>query len=169
MRGANGLFNDGLSDDGKCENTGDTQWTYNQGVILVGLGYLYEYSRDEKFLRDTFTIMDAIITHLTVNEGLRESCESLTQTSCNADQATFKGIIMYYMAWFLELTGEESRSKYKNFVKLQADKVLENASGPEGWYSNLWYGKDQDGAQFTASSQAAALGALVAAGQQRCS
>ncbi|PBK63794.1 hypothetical protein ARMSODRAFT_962826 [Armillaria solidipes] len=25
MRGANGLFNDGLSDDGKCENTGDTQ------------------------------------------------------------------------------------------------------------------------------------------------
>ncbi|SJL10676.1 uncharacterized protein ARMOST_14067 [Armillaria ostoyae] len=133
--------------------------------------------------------MNAIITHLTVDEGLRESCESLTQTSCNADQATFKGINMYYMyasffniffahkpiavdsarAWFLKLTGKESRSKYKDFVKLQADKVLENASGPEGWYSNLWYGKGQDGAQFTASSQAAALGAFVAAGQQRCS
>ncbi|PBK63795.1 hypothetical protein ARMSODRAFT_893913, partial [Armillaria solidipes] len=146
-----------------------TARTYNQGVILVGLGYLYKYSQDEKFLRDTFTIMDAIITYLTVDEGLRESCESLTQTSCNADQATFKGINMYYMAWFLKLTGEESRSKYKNFVKLQADKALENASGPEGWYSNLWYGKGQDGAQFTASSQAAALGAFVAAGQQRCS
>ncbi|KAK0498981.1 glycoside hydrolase family 76 protein [Armillaria luteobubalina] len=176
MRGANGLFNDGLSNDGKCANTGDTQWTYNQGVILVGLGYLYKCilvfyldSRDEKFLRDAFTIMDAIITHLTVDEGLRESCESLTQTSCNADQATFKGITMYYMAWFLTLTGEASRSKYTNFVKLQADKILENASGPEGWYSNLWYGKDQGGAQFTASSQVAALGALVAAGQQRCS
>ncbi|PBK90789.1 hypothetical protein ARMGADRAFT_933520, partial [Armillaria gallica] len=144
-----------------------TARTYNQGVILVGLGYLYKYSQDEKFLRDAFTIMDAIITHLIVDEGLRESCESLTQTSCNADQATFKGITVYYMTWFLKLTGEESRSKYKSSVKLQADKVLENASGPEGWYSNLWYGKGQDGAQFTASSQVAALGAFVAAGQQR--
>ncbi len=88
---------------------------------------------------------DAIITHLIVDEGLRESCESLTQTSCNADQATFKGITVYYMyasffniffahkptavdsarTWFLKLTGEESRSKYENIVKLQADKVLE--------------------------------------------
>ena len=41
--------------------------------------------------------MNAIIKHLTVDEGLRESCESLTQTSCNADQATFKGITVHYM------------------------------------------------------------------------
>ncbi|KAK0205514.1 glycoside hydrolase [Desarmillaria ectypa] len=113
MRGANGLFNDGLSHDGMCQNTGDTHRSYNQGVILVGLGYLYKYTQDEKFLRDAFTIVDAIIKDLTIDEGLREPCESLTQTSCNADQASFKGITMYYMAWFLKLTGKDRVQVHK--------------------------------------------------------
>ncbi|KAG7445221.1 uncharacterized protein BT62DRAFT_933026 [Guyanagaster necrorhizus] len=49
---------------------------------------------------------------------------------------------------------------YTEFIKLRADKVLEKAVVPEGRYSKLWYGKDQGGAPFFASSQVA-LGAFV--------
>jgi hypothetical protein len=46
--------------------------------------------------------------------------------------------------------------------------VLQFAAGPTGWYSNLWYGVNGGPAVWTASTQASALGALVAAAQQNC-
>lgn len=39
------LVNDGLTEDGSCRNNGQTEWRYNQGVVLgVGgwsVGVLY--------------------------------------------------------------------------------------------------------------------------------
>ncbi|KAJ7578263.1 glycoside hydrolase family 76 protein [Mycena floridula] len=166
MRGSNGLFNDGLNS--ACGNNGQTQWTYNQGVILVGLAYLYKHTGDETAVTSAFSIMDSVIASLTVNGGLREGCESTTQNLCNADQQTFKGILAYYMAWFLQITNRDNNSKYSNFLKAQGDKVLQNAVGPSGFYSNLWFDHNAGGAAWTASSQASALGALIAAGQQNC-
>ncbi len=73
-------------------------------------------------------------------------------------------------AWFLTITSRDDGTKYSDFVKLQADKVLVNAAKPdeEGVYSNLWYAKDGGAAAFTAPAQGAALGALVAAGSLNC-
>ncbi|KAF8869314.1 glycoside hydrolase family 76 protein [Mucidula mucida] len=170
MQGDNGLFNDGLTKDGTCANNGQTQWTYNQGVILVGLGYLYKYAKSEAAITAAFGIMDSIIENLTVDSGLREGCESATDLKCNADQQSFKGITVQYMAWFLTITSRDDGTKYSDFVKLQADKVLANAAKPdeEGVYSNLWYAKDGGAAAFTGPAQGAALGALVAAGSLNC-
>ncbi|KAK0216748.1 glycoside hydrolase family 76 protein [Armillaria nabsnona] len=146
MRGSNGLYNDGLSKDGRCANNGQTQWTYNQGVVLVGLGFLYKYTHDESTISTAWSIMDAILADLVDNGALRESCDSTTSTTCNNDQVSFKGILIEYMAWFLSITGRDNGTKYSDFIKLQADKVLQNAVGPAGWYSNLWYGANADGA-----------------------
>jgi len=169
MRGDNGLFNDGLTNDGNCDNDNGTQWTYNQGTVLVGLGYLFKYTGDEQAVQDAWAIMDATINDLTLNGGLRESCETATQNTCNADQQSFKGITMYYMAWFLNITQRDNGSKYSDFIKSQADKVLTLAVGSKpGWYTNLWCAANAGGAQSTGSSQGSALGALVAAGQQNC-
>lgn len=71
-------------------------------------------------------------------------------------------------AWFLELSGRDNGTKYTDFIKQQGDKILQNAVGPEGWYSNLWYGLNENSATWTSGSQAAALGGLLAAGQQNC-
>ncbi len=171
MRGSNGLYNDGLSKDGRCANNGQTQWTYNQGVVLVGLGFLYKCmcilcsepprskpasvldTHDESTISTAWSIMDAILADLVDNGALRESCDSTTSTTCNNDQVSFKGILVEYMAWFLSITGRDNGTKYSNFIKLQADKVLQNAVGPAGWYSNLWYGANANGAVWTAPSQ----------------
>lgn len=75
---------------------------------------------------------------------------------------------MNHIAWFLQISGQDNNGKYSTFIKAQADLVIANAVGPAGWYSNLWYDTDAGGAQWTASSQASALGALVAAAQQNC-
>ncbi|KAJ7496635.1 glycoside hydrolase family 76 protein [Mycena latifolia] len=168
MMGSNGLFNDGLTNDGNCNNNQGTQWTYNQGALLPGLAYLYKYTGDESAIQSAWAIMDAIIMGMTVNGGLREPCETTDANLCNADQQTFKGITVHYMSWFLSVSGRDSGSKYSGFIMAQADKVLEFAVGPVGWYSNLWYGLNGGQATWTASSQASALGALVAAGQQNC-
>lgn len=42
MRNSQGLWNDGLTQDGTCVNNGQETWIYNQGVIASGLGYLYQ-------------------------------------------------------------------------------------------------------------------------------
>ncbi|KAK0205505.1 glycoside hydrolase family 76 protein [Desarmillaria ectypa] len=175
LRGSNGLYNDGLSKDGLCANNGQTQWTYNQGVVLAGLGFLYKCiptsvpdTHDESAISTAWSIMDAILADLVDNGALRESCDSTTSTTCNNDQVSFKGILVEYMAWFLSITGRDNGTKYSDFIKLQADKVLQNAVGTAGWYSNLWYDSNSNGAVSTAASQGAALGAFVAAGAQSC-
>nr|UUA80606.1 glycoside hydrolase family 76 protein [Flammulina filiformis] len=168
MKGANGLFNDGLTKDGTCANNGQTQWTYNQGVVLVGLGYLNKYAGSQEAVATAWEIMNAIIENLTIDSGLRESCESDTQMRCNSDQQSFKGILVEYMAWFLSITGRDDGTKYSDFIKLQADKVLANARDADGYYSNLWYATDKGAATRTGPSQGAALGALVAAAEQNC-
>ncbi|KAJ7286937.1 glycoside hydrolase family 76 protein [Mycena rebaudengoi] len=168
MMGSNGLFNDGLSNSGDCTNNGGTQWTYNQGALLPGLAYLFKHTGDESVIQSAWAIMDAIIINMTVDGGLRESCETTTANFCNADQQTFKGITMHYISWFLAVSGRDNGSKYAGFIFQQADKVLQNAAGPAGFYSNLWYAPNEGAATWTASSQASAIGALVAAGQQNC-
>ncbi|KAF9262689.1 glycoside hydrolase family 76 protein [Marasmius fiardii PR-910] len=168
MRGTNGLFNDGLTKDGKCDNNGQTTWTYNQGVVLAGLGYLSKYAQDESAATDAFSIMDALMAQLTTNGALRELCETADDNRCNADQASFKGITTYYMSWFLRVSGKDDDGKYANFVKSQADKVLANAQDGEGVFNNYWPAKGAKAAVKNASTQGAALGALVGAGQLDC-
>ncbi|KIY67050.1 glycoside hydrolase family 76 protein [Cylindrobasidium torrendii FP15055 ss-10] len=167
LKGDNGLYNDGLTKDGKCANNGETQWTYNQGVVLVGLGYLAKYADNQDAVSKAYAIMDAIIDNLTVDGGLRESCESDTENQCNDDQQSFKGITIAYMQWFLSLASDDG-TKYGDFIKSQADKIIANADDGKGNYSNLWYASDNGGADRTGPSQGAALGALVAAGSLTC-
>ncbi|KAL0574911.1 hypothetical protein V5O48_007055 [Marasmius crinis-equi] len=168
LRGANGLFNDGLTKDGKCDNNGQTTWTYNQGVVLVGLGYLSKYAQDDTAVTDAFSIIDAVIDKLTTDGAVREPCESADQNNCNADQASFKGIFTYYLSWFLRVSGKDNNGKYANFVKSQADKVLENAQTSDGVFYNYWPAKGASAGVENASTQGAALGALVGAGQLDC-
>ncbi|TFK71080.1 glycoside hydrolase family 76 protein [Pluteus cervinus] len=168
MRGDNGLFNDGLTNDGQCNNNGQTQWTYNQGALLPGLGYLYKYTGDESVIQDAWGLIEASMAHLTINGYLREACESQSVNYCNADQQAFKGILANYISWFLRITGRDNNGRYAAWVRQQADGILQNSVGPPGWYSNLWYGQNQNGATWSGQSQASALAGLVAAAALNC-
>ncbi|KAL1725883.1 glycoside hydrolase family 76 protein [Schizophyllum commune] len=169
LLGDKGLYNDGLTKDGSCANNGENPWTYNQGVVLVGLGYLYKNdNQDQAYIDAAYKLVDAVIDNLTTDGGLRENCETTSQNLCNADQTSFKGIFTYYLAWFLEITGKDNGTKYSDFIKAQADAVLKNAAQDGDKYTNLWYGADEGAAKHSSQSQGSALGALLAASKQSC-
>src|SRR5437868_2621313 len=57
--GAGDLVNDGLTSS--CQNNGGTTWTYNQGVILGGLGALFEITGDRGYLEHGESIANAVL------------------------------------------------------------------------------------------------------------
>lgn len=57
----------------------------------------YEDAGSQEAVATAWEIMNAIIENLTIDSGLRESCESDTQMRCNSDQQSFKGILVEYM------------------------------------------------------------------------
>ena len=153
MIGPAGLVNDGLT--ARCANNGGTTWTYNQGVILGGLGALYELTGDQGYLRQGEAIADAALRDLTSRRGiLAEPCEP---SGCDGDQTQFKGIFVRYLHQFSRLSGKPA---YRAFILANADSVLASARDPAGQFGLRWAGPFD---RADASRQASALEVLIAA------
>ena len=153
MIGPSGLVNDGLN--AACANNGGTTWTYNQGVILGGLGALYEMTGDQGYLRQGEAIADAALRDLTSRRGiLAEPCEP---SGCDGDQTQFKGIFVRYLHQFSRLSGKPA---YRAFILANADSVLASAGDPAGQFGLRWAGPFD---RADASRQASALEVLIAA------
>merc|ERR1712159_762753 len=69
------LINDGLTPD--CKNNGQTEWTYNQGVVLGGLVGFSQLTGNASLVTEAVQIATATSKHLVYPSGvLRESCEA---------------------------------------------------------------------------------------------
>lgn len=86
------LINDGLtiSANGTCTNNGETEWSYNQGVILGGLVELYRATGNSDLLSTASTIASAAMSALSKDGILHDSCEP----KCGGDGSQFKGMIL---------------------------------------------------------------------------
>ena len=100
------MVNDGLNHNNStqsCNNNGGQTYTYNQGVILGGLAWLYEAqlstpggSRNDTLLRVASNVADATIAGKRWPDGvLMEECD--VDASCNDDSKSFKGIFVRYL------------------------------------------------------------------------
>lgn len=147
-RGGSGLFLDGLS-SAQCNfsngNDGgaNVTWTYNQGVVLSGLGKLYELTRDETLLHSADAIVDATIQHLTVlanstfvqaevsSENIPPSlARVLVEPACGdsgceegSDHAMFKGALMRHLGYLRRTAAlpNEQRVRYQQFAVVNAE------------------------------------------------
>ena len=153
MIGPAGLVNDGLT--AACASNGGTAWTYNQGVILGGLGALHEMTGDGGYLRQGEAIADAALSALTSRRGiLTEPCEP---SGCDGDQTQFKGIFVRYLHEFSRHSG---KPEYRAFILANADSVLASAANPAGQFGLRWAGPFD---KADASRQTSALEVLIAA------
>jgi predicted alpha-1,6-mannanase (GH76 family) len=153
MIGPGGLVNDGLT--AGCANNGGPTWTYNQGVILGGLGALHELTGDPGYLRQGEAIADATLSNLTSEHGiLADPCEP---AGCDGDQTQFKGIFVRHLHQFSRPSGKPA---YRAFILANADSVLAHAGNPAGQFGLRWAGPFD---QADASRQASALEVLIAA------
>jgi predicted alpha-1,6-mannanase (GH76 family) len=153
--GAAGLVNDGLT--ASCRNNGGTPWTYNQGVILGGLGALFDITGDRGYLDQGEKIADAALSQLCTPRGiLAEPCETAAG-GCNGDQTQFKGILVRYLYDFWRRGRQQA---YRTFILANADSLWQNSKNAADQFGLRWTGPFD---RADASRQSSALDALNAA------
>ncbi|KAJ7825938.1 glycoside hydrolase family 76 protein [Mycena leptocephala] len=165
MRGANGLWNDGLTQDGTCKNNGQTTWTYNQGVIASGLSALYAVTKDASLLTEAEITLDATIKLMTTNNILRESCDNAASggSVCNQDQQIFKGIWTKSVQYYLDRANDPARTaKYSAFLGSQSSGVFHFGTDAAGDVGSVWYAPNAGGSIFTPKTSASGLEAHIA-------
>jgi len=160
MIGRNGLVNDGLTAD--CENNGKPTYTYNQGVILGGLGDLYEITGDGAYLRHGERIADATLTELITLEsaarsGILTDPGEAAMAGRQGDSVQFKGVFARNLADFYP---HSNRLAYRDFILRNARSVWENSRNAENQFGLCWAGPFDTA---DASRQSSALDVLNAA------
>ncbi|ODM15789.1 hypothetical protein SI65_08629 [Aspergillus cristatus] len=150
-----GTINDGLTND--CKNNGQTEWTYNQGIVLGALVELHTANKNKAYLTSAFHIAKAAIKTFTnsTSNVIQESCDP---DSCDANSTQFKGIFIRNLAALNAVAPEET---YEKVIKASAESIwrhdrdLENDELGEAWTGpvNL----------VDASTHSSAMDALVAA------
>ena len=160
MIGQNGLVNDGLTAD--CMNNGKPTYTYNQGVILGGLGDLYEITGESDYVRHGERIADAVLSELTtpgaaVLAGILIEPGEADMAGRRGDGSQFKGVCARYLCDFSRHTG---RPVYRDFIIRNARSVWENSRNANDQFGVCWAGPFDTA---DASRQSSALDVLNAA------
>ena len=127
------LINDGLTTS-TCANNGEATFTYNQGVILAGLGQLYKATGNSALLSSAENIATAATTHLTTNGILVDPCEP---NGCANDGFSFKGAFIRGLSDFQQLTGV---STYNTFLSTQASSIESKDTDSVGQSGLAWAG-----------------------------
>jgi predicted alpha-1,6-mannanase (GH76 family) len=160
MIGRSGLVNDGLTAD--CTNNGKPTYTYNQGVILGGLGDLYEVTGDAAYLRSGERIADAALRVLTTPgsadySGILIEPGEAGMSGRRGDGSQFKGVFARYLCDFYQHSG---RSAYRDFIISNARSVWDNSRNAKNQFGVSWAGPFDSA---DASRQSSALDVLNAA------
>jgi predicted alpha-1,6-mannanase (GH76 family) len=159
LAGANGLVNDGLSDD--CTNNGQTVWTYNQGLAIGNGVELYKATGNTAYLTSAEHLADAAMSSSLVQDGiLTESCDPLTAAAaCDDNQKQFKGVFERYMT---DLAGVAGGS-YATFDATQAASVWNTDRDSLNQLGERWNGATSDASPNVRDwrTQASALTALL--------
>lgn len=93
---------DGVKIANNCSNITKYQWSYNQGLMLAGCAYLYNYTEEEKWYNYTIKLLESAQVFFKNISGSMVMYEAACQpsNSCNNDQRSFKA----YFSRFLGLT-----------------------------------------------------------------
>ena len=157
-----GLVNDGLTAD--CMNNGKPTYTYNQGVILGGLGDLHQITGDDAYLRQGERIADAVLSELTTPEsasqpGILTEPGEAGMAGRRGDGSQFKGIFARYLCEFHRHSG---RPAYRDFIIRNARSIWDNSRNEQDQFGVFWSGPFD---VADASRQSSALDLLNAAVQ----
>jgi len=152
------LINDGL-DYNTCRNNGQTTWTYNQGVVLGGLAYLAQFTKNDSLLTTASKIADAVYDNLVYTRGgvLREPCE--TNSDCGPDAPQFKGIFMRYLGVLIKQLNGDEKTKLTTWLNANADSIWNKDRTADNECGLRWIGPT---GTVTAKTQTSALDCLNA-------
>ncbi|PYH42515.1 glycoside hydrolase family 76 protein [Aspergillus saccharolyticus JOP 1030-1] len=93
---------DGTSEANNCSDLNHVEWTYNNGVFLLGAAHMWNYTNgDETWRRRIEGLLGAQSIFLSLNESSKNvfyesACE--TWDTCQTDQFSFKAYLFRWMA-----------------------------------------------------------------------
>ncbi|QLQ80178.1 hypothetical protein HG537_0D01790 [Torulaspora globosa] len=102
------------------------QWTYNQGLILSGCAYLYNFTKDDKWGTRTFEFLNS--SHVFFNNSVMFESACQGANTCNTDQRSFKA----YFSRFLGTTAQlipETRDQIMTWINTSALAAASSCSG----------------------------------------
>lgn len=117
---------DGADITDNCSDIIKYQWTYNQGLILSGSAYLYNYTESELWHNRTKNFLAS--SSLFFNNSVLYEITCQTSNTCNTDQRSFKA----YFARFLGLTAQlvpETSDTIMNYITASAEGAAQSCSG----------------------------------------
>jgi predicted alpha-1,6-mannanase (GH76 family) len=148
------LINDGL--DAKCMNNHQTEWTYNQGVILGGLSEFYKQTHDRSLLLEANAIAAATLSSSTLTDAqgiLHDPCEP----DCGGDGTQFKGIFARNLALLYNVSPSQ---RYEAFAEVNADSIWQGMQASDYGIGTKW---DAPYGTINASTQSSGVDVLVSA------
>jgi predicted alpha-1,6-mannanase (GH76 family) len=123
------LVDDGYN--GACQVSGPN-WTYNQGVILAGLGQLYLATKNASLLTEAENIATAAIAKLAPGGVLADTCQP---SGCDGDQTSFKGIFVRNLRMLATIAGT---SQYNSFLSAQAASIEAHDTNANSQLGLVW-------------------------------
>jgi predicted alpha-1,6-mannanase (GH76 family) len=141
-----------------CKPTDQQLWTYNQGVILSGLGLLYKHTHDTSYLSAAFLILNGTRHSILIeNDILLEICDK--KATCNDDQKIFKGNYMKHLMKFLDNVPDDIVKMLRAYVQRNADAAY-GAKNKDGGWNNVWV-KDFEATVENALTDISVMDALL--------
>ena len=145
---------DGVSIDDNCTTVTKYQWTYNQGLILAGCAYLYNFTGEDIWHHRTLKLLNS--SSVFFNNSILYEAACQPAGTCNNDQRSFKA----YFSRFLGATAQlvpETRSTIMHWINSSAIAAAQSCSGGTdghtcgtNWFADGWDGKYGLGEQMAA-------------------
>ncbi|KAK6465145.1 defective cell wall [Scheffersomyces coipomensis] len=145
---------DGAQIEVNCTNITKYQWTYNQGLMLSGCAYLYNYTQDDKWLNRTLNLLNGAQVFFNNNIMYEAACQP--SNNCNNDQRSFKA----YFSRFLGATSilvPQTYDTIRTWLVASSNAAAKSCSGGYdghtcglNWFNGTWDGYYGLGEQISA-------------------
>lgn len=121
------LINDGLvipsNGSSSCYSNKGLTWTYNQGVILLGLELAAKRQANSSYLALIEQLFDGVLNGLCDDNGvLHEPMEQLTYNL--GDQLIFKGVYVRYLNYVRSSMRPQVQKQMQTFLEIQVSAML---------------------------------------------
>ena len=151
------IIYDGVKINNNCSTITKLQWTYNQGLMLSGCAYLYNFTEDEKWLKRTKALLAGSVVFFHNDTMYEAQCQSFTSANCNNDQRSFKAYFARFLGMTSTMVPETAPQIYKWMVA-SANAAAGTCSGGSDWVTCglNWFNSTWDG-YYGLGEQMAAL------------
>ncbi|KAK5115142.1 hypothetical protein LTR62_001839 [Meristemomyces frigidus] len=152
---------DGSSDLANCASADHTQWSYNYGIYLVGLAYLYNHTEDARWLTPLTGILNATLaeffpTSMGNKIAVEVTCQPLG--NCDVDATFFRGFVLRWLSLTAQLVPTTAATIWPYLQASALGAAGQCDGGTDGvtcgmeWNTTKWDGTYGIGQQLSALS-----------------